>query len=135
MIRTLIPFALAASLAGVSPALAQTSTTTVVTTPPAPAAGQPAPATWKPLSQRQDEVAAQIAAGVHSGALSDPIAHGLRDQFKGLLDLEDQYRKTGLTPAQQADLQARYDTLQARIQVDSHPASLDVKRAPASSAQ
>jgi hypothetical protein len=91
---------------------------------------QSAPASWKPLPQRQDEVAAQIASGVESGALSGPTAQGLRDQFKGLLDLEDQYRKTGLTPAQQADLQARYDTL-ARIQVDTHPASIETRRAPA----
>ena len=100
-------------------ALAQTLTT------------QAAPATWKPLNQRQDDVAAAIANGVDSGALSDATAQGLRDQFKGLLNLEDEYRKTGLTPAQQTDLQARYDTLEARINVDSHPASLDVKRAPA----
>jgi hypothetical protein len=120
MIRTLISLALAASLAaGAAPALAQTLTT------------QAAPASWKPLSQRQDDVAAGIANGVASGALSDATAHGLRDQFTGLLNLEDEYRKTGLTPAQRADLEARYDTLEARINVDSHPASLEVKRAPA----
>ena len=119
MIRTLAPLALAASLAAAAvPAMAQTLVT------------QPAPSSWKPLSQRQDDVAARIAAGVQSGALSEPTAHGLRDQFKGLLDLEDQYRKTGMTPAQQADLQARYDTLEARIQVDSHPASISVEREP-----
>lgn len=118
MIRTLIAFTAAASLACAAlPAFAQ----------PSP------PASWKPLAQRQDEVAAQIATGVQSGALSEPTAQGLRDQFKGLLNLEDQYRKTGLTPAQQADLQARYDTLEARIQVDSHPASIETRRAPASS--
>lgn len=122
MIRALFPLALAASLAATAPALPQNLTT------------QPAPATWKPLNQRQDDVAAAIANGVESGALSEATAQGLRDQFKGLLNLEDQYRKTGLTPAQRADLQARYDTLEARIQVDSHPASLEVRRAPASSA-
>lgn len=119
MIRTLIPLTLAASLAAASvPALAQSLTT------------QAAPANWKPLDQRQDDVAAQIATGVDSHRLSDAQAHALREQFKGLLDLEDQYRKTGMTPAQQADLEARYDTLEARIQVDSHPASVEVQRAP-----
>ncbi len=119
MIRTLFAFTAAASLACAAlPALAQSAA---------------APASWKPLAQRQDEVAVQIANGVQSGALSDPTAQGLRDQFKGLLNLEDQYRKTGLTPAQQADLQARYDTLEARIQVDSHPASVEIQRAPAPS--
>jgi hypothetical protein len=90
-----------------------------------------APASWKPLAERQDQVAEQLTAGVATGALSDRQADELRDQFKGLLHLEDQYRKTGLTPAQQADLQARYDTLEARIQVNSHPASIEVRRAPA----
>jgi hypothetical protein len=114
MIRTVLAFAAVASLAATA----------------APAFAQSAPASWKPLPQRQDQVAAEIASGVDSGALSDLQARDLRDQFKGLLDLEDQYRKTGLTQAQQADLQARYDTLEARIQVESHPASVDVRRAP-----
>src|SRR4051812_23949103 len=107
MIRTVLAFAAATSLA----------------TAALPAFAQSAPASWKPLPQRQDQVAAEIADGVEKGTLSDLQARGLRDQFKGLLDLEDQYRKTGMTPAQQADLQARYDTLDARIKVESHPAS------------
>jgi len=118
--RTLTSALVAVALAsGSIPALAQTLTT------------QAAPASWKPLNQRQDDVAAAIANGVDSGALSDATAQGLRDQFKGLLNLEDDYRKTGLTPSQQADLQARYDTLEARIQVDTHPASVEVRRKPA----
>src|ERR1700761_6409091 len=123
MIRTVIAFAAAASLAGAAvPALAQGLTT------------QSAPASWKPLPQREDQVASRIADGVDKGALSDLQARALREQFKGLLDLEDQYRKSGMTSAQQADLQARYDTLEARIQVESHPASVEVRRTPAPSA-
>ena len=119
MIRTILALSAAASLAGAAlPAFAQSPST------------QSAPASWKPLPQRQDQVADEIAAGVDNGALSDLQARDLRDQFKGLLNLEDQYRQTGLTPAQQADLQARYDTLDARIQVESHPASVDVRRGP-----
>jgi hypothetical protein len=116
MIRTVIAFAAAASLAGAA----------------APAFAQSAPASWKPLAQRQDQVAGEIADGVDKGTLSDLQARDLRDQFKGLLDLEDTYRKTGLTDGQRADLQARYDTLEARIQVESHPASIEVRRAPSS---
>jgi hypothetical protein len=114
MIRTVLALATAASLAGAA----------------VPAFAQSAPASWKPLPQRQDQVAAEIADGVDKGTLSDLQARDLRDQFKGLLDLEDQYSKTGLTPAQQTDLQQRYDTLEARIQVESHPASVDVRRGP-----
>ena len=118
--RTLTSALIAVALAAAAvPAAAQTLSS------------QAAPASWKPLNQRQDDVAAAIANGVDRGALSDATAQGLRDQFKGLLNLEDTYRKTGLTPAQQADLQARYDTLEARIQVESHPASVQVRRGPA----
>ena len=124
MIRTLLALSAAASLAGAAvPAFAQSST------------GGSAPASWKPLPQRQDQVAAQLADGVDKGTLSDLQARDLRDQFKGLLDLEDEYRKTGLTSAQQTDLQQRYDTLEARIQVESHPASVDVRRAPSASSR
>jgi hypothetical protein len=120
MIRTVLALAAAASLAGAAmPAFAQ----------------QAAPASWKPLPQRQDQVAAQLADDVDKGTLSDLQARDLRDQFKGLLDLEDQYRQTGLTQAQQTDLQQRYDTLDARIQVESHPASVDVRRAPSPTAE
>ena len=92
---TVLAFAAATSTAaGALPAFAQSLST------------QSVPASWKPLPQRQDQIAGQIADGVDKGTLSDLQARGLRDQFKGLLNLEDQYRKTGLTPAQQADLQA-----------------------------
>jgi len=116
MIRTLLPLALAAGLAVAAPAMAQTVTT------------QSAPASWKPLPERASHVGEEIADGVATGALSDAQAHGLRDQFKGLLNLEDQYAKSGLTPAQLQDLQARYDTLEARIQVETHPASIESRR-------
>ncbi len=112
MMRILLPVALAASLAVAAPVLAD-------------------PANWKPLDVRADQVSAKIANGLASGALTDLQARALRDQFKGLRDLEERYSKSGLTPAQQADLQQRYDTLDARIEVDSHPASIDVHRAPA----
>ena len=120
MNRPLLSLALAAGLAAAAfPVLAQ----------PSP------PASWKPLNVRQDQAAQEIASGVDSGRLSDLQARDLRDQFKGLLNLEDEYRKTGLTDAQRADLEARYDTLEARIQVNSHPASIEVQRAPARPAE
>ena len=116
MKRPLQSLAIAAGVVATAlPVLAQTS----------------APASWKPLNIREDQVAAEIANGVDSGRLSDLQARDLRNQFKGLLNLEDEYRKTGLTPDQRADLEARYDTLEARIQVESHPASIEVRRTPA----
>lgn len=91
------------------------------------------PSDWQPLSARAAEVSARIEAGVDSGGLSDLAARDLRDQFKGLLKLEDTYRETGLTLNQRADLQARYDTLVARIKVNSAGAAVvdDVRPAGA----
>ncbi len=80
------------------------------------------------LSVRADDIAGRIEAGVASGALTDLQARDLRDQFKGLLKLEDTYRETGLTLNQRADLQARYDTLVARIKVNSAGAAVDDAR-------
>jgi hypothetical protein len=92
------------------------------------------PADGQPLSLRADKVANEIAAGVETGKLTDLQAKALREQFKGLLNLEDEYGKSGMTLHQREDLQARYDTLEARVQVDSHPAGIDVQRAPAATA-
>ena len=87
-----------------------------------------------PLNVRADRVANEISNGVQSGKLTDLQAKALREQFKGLLNLEDDYTKSGMTLHQREDLQARYDTLEARIQVDSHPAGVDVERAPVAAA-
>jgi hypothetical protein len=104
MQRILVPVIAAAILAGAAaPALAQGSRLS----------------DWRPLADRQDEVARRIADGVASGALSDASAHDLSDQFKGLLNLESDYRKTGLTLYQREDLQARYDTLMERLRADA----------------
>ena len=87
---------------------------------PASAQG-PRPTDWQPLGQRAANIDQRIALGEASGSLSRLQARDLRDQFKGLLNLEAQYRETGLTLNQREDLQARYDTLSARITVNSDP--------------
>jgi hypothetical protein len=116
MNRVLISaFAAAALAASAAPAFAQGSR----------------PADGLPLQVRADHAAQQISDGIETGRLTDLQAKALRDQFKGLLNLEDDYVKSGMTENQRADLQARYDTLEARIQVDSHPAGVEVQRAPA----
>ena len=116
MNRTLLSLLAAGALAGTAvPALAQGSR----------------PADWQPLRARQAEVSQRIELGARSGALSDLAARDLRDQFKGLINLEDTYRETGLTLNQRADLQARYDTLIARIKVNSAGAAVEDDVRPA----
>jgi hypothetical protein len=77
------------------------------------------PADWQPLSDRRVEIAKRIDAAVIAGVITDLQARDLRDQFQGLLNLEDTYRKSGLTYHQREDLQARYDTLSARLHEDA----------------
>jgi hypothetical protein len=116
MNRTLLSLLAAGALAGaVVPALAQGSR----------------PADWQPLRARQAEVSQRIELGARSGDLSDLAARDLRNQFKGLINLEDTYRQTGLTLNQRADLQARYDTLIARIKVNSAGAVVEDDVRPA----
>ncbi len=74
---------------------------------------------WQPLAERAANIERRIEVSEASGALTDPQARDLRDQFKGLLHLEAEYRKTGLTSNQRADLQARYDTLSSRLRADT----------------
>ena len=88
----------------------------------APAFAQgPRPSDWQPLAQRQETIDHRIELAEASGALTDLQARDLRDQFKGLLLLEAQYRETGLTYNQRADLQARYDTLASRLRNATDP--------------
>jgi hypothetical protein len=88
----------------------------------APAFAQgPRPSDWQPLSQRQQSLDRLIDSAQAAGSLTDLQARDLRDQFKGLLKLEAQYRETGLTLNQRADLQARYDTLSSRLRADTDP--------------
>jgi TolA-binding protein len=92
------------------------------------------PADGFALSERQDDIARRIDTGVASGSLTDLQAADLRDQFKGLLDLQDQYRKSGLTLYQREDLQARYDTLSERLKADTDPGTSVYRPATASDA-
>jgi hypothetical protein len=112
MKRTLLAFLAVGSMA---------ATALPVMTPSAFAQG-PRAVDWKPLSERQSDVARRIEAGVASGKLTDLQAKDLRDQFKGLMNLEDQYRQSGLTLHQREDLQARYDTLDARLRLAANEA-------------
>ncbi len=90
---------------------------------PASAQG-PRPSDGQTLAQRQDNIADRIADGEASGALTRLQAADLKDQFKGLLNLEDQYRQSGMSLHQREDLQARYDTLSARLNLDTDPTAV-----------
>lgn len=82
-----------------------------------PAAADAAP--WMSINQRQANLDRRIDAGVRDGSLTRGEAVSLRSQFRQLVVLEDSYRRSrpGLTLTERADLDRRFDTLSARIQV------------------
>ena len=105
MKRLILSLVAAASLAGAAvPAFAQ----------------GPRPSDWIPLAQRQENIEHRIDDGVRSGQLTRHEARSLRDQFHGLLRLEDRYRRDGLPPGERAELERRYDALSARVSFDKH---------------
>ena len=86
----------------------------------APAFAQGPRGDWIPLAQRQDNIERRIDDGVASGQLTRREARSLHDQFRGLLRLEDRYRRDGMTRRERADLERRYDALSDRVRFDKH---------------
>jgi Ni/Co efflux regulator RcnB len=87
----------------------------------APAFAQgPRPSDWQPLAQRQDNIERRIDDGMRSGQLTRREARSLHNQFRGLLRLEDRYRRDGMSRRERADLERRYDALSERVRFNKH---------------
>jgi hypothetical protein len=88
----------------------------------APAAYAPNYQAWQNINARQSRLWGRIDQGVRSGALSRREADRLRNDFRGLVRLEAQYRRSrpGLTVGERRDLDRRFDALSARIRVQKH---------------
>ena len=70
---------------------------------------------WRGLDLRQAEVDRRIDAGVTQGDLTRAEAMRLREDFRGLLNLEREFRRDGLTQAERGELDRRFDVLEAQI--------------------
>ena len=70
---------------------------------------------WKGISQRQPAVEARIDAALRNRTLSTWDAARLRAEFSEMMRLEGQYSQGGLSSAERADLDRRFDALSARI--------------------
>jgi hypothetical protein len=70
---------------------------------------------WTAINQRQTNLYARIDAGVRDRSLSQAEAASLRSDFQMLVRMEADYRRNGLTAAERADLDRRFDALSARI--------------------
>jgi hypothetical protein len=94
---------------------------------PAAATAAPAPAAgygmqrgvWQNINARQSRIEARINQGIRSGALTRAEAMQLRARFRAIASLEASYRRSrpGLTFAERADLDRRFDALEKSIRV------------------
>lgn len=73
---------------------------------------------WNSINARQANLDRRIDMGVRNGQLSRREAVNLRTQFNGLLRLESQYRRKGLSAWERQDLDRRFDRLSAQIRVE-----------------
>lgn len=73
---------------------------------------------WNSINARQANLDRRIDMGVRNGQLSRREAVNLRSQFNGLLRLESQYRRNGLSAWERQDLDRRFDRLSAQIRVE-----------------
>ena len=85
----------------------------------APLAAQAAP--WQSVNQRQANLEQRIDQGVRRGSLTRSEATRMRREFRSIARLETNYRRSnGLSMRERADLDARFDRLSRRIQVERH---------------
>lgn len=72
---------------------------------------------WWNINQRQAQLDRRIDQGVRSGQLTRAEAVRLRAEFRGIVALEARYRQSrpGLTMAERADLDRRFDVLARKI--------------------
>ncbi|HEX2561211.1 hypothetical protein [Phenylobacterium sp.] len=87
----------------------------LVATAVAGGAGQAAAQAWLTVNERQARLDERIDRGVRTGALTREEAARLRADFRYLADLEARYRIGGLSAAERADLDRRFDDLSAQI--------------------
>lgn len=80
----------------------------------------PAVANAQTINERQQSLFSRIDAGIRAGQLTRPEGDRLRSDFYALERLEGDYRRSrpGLTNAERADLNRRFDALSNRIRID-----------------
>ncbi|QYC10405.1 hypothetical protein [Brevundimonas nasdae] len=75
---------------------------------------------WQSIGARQAELDRRIDRAVRSGQISNREAYRLRGEFNALKRLEADYRRSGLSSWQRADLDRRYDRLSAQVRYDRY---------------
>lgn len=75
---------------------------------------------WQTINQRQNTLDRRIDMGVRNGSLDRREATRLRAEFRQIAQLEQRYRRGGLSVAERRDLDRRFDALSARIKYERH---------------
>ncbi len=73
---------------------------------------------WHSFAQRRSSLERRIDHAARSRAISPREARSLRAELNGIVRLEAQYRRGGLSRREIADLDRRYDRLSARIRIE-----------------
>jgi len=77
---------------------------------------------WVPINQRQERIDERIEQGVRNGTLTRTEAIELRGEFRTLVNLEAEYRRSrgGLSADERVDLDRRLERLSARVAKERH---------------
>lgn len=70
---------------------------------------------WQPLSSRTNEFEQRINLGLRNRTLTQAEATRLRNDWRALAQVEANYQRGGLDSREQADLWARYNTIDNRL--------------------
>ena len=74
---------------------------------------------WMSINARQRMIENRIYAGMRSGRLSEREAGRIRAEFGDIVRLEARYRRNGLNGWERADLDRRFDRLDALITAEA----------------
>ncbi len=75
---------------------------------------------WQTINQRQDNLYQRIEQGVRNGSLTRAEAQRLRGSFVQLNNLEQRYRRNGLSQWERRDLDQRFDALSRQVRWERH---------------
>ena len=73
---------------------------------------------WQTINQRQVNLDRRIDQGIRNGGLNRNEAVRLRTEFRQLAQLEQRYRRGGLSIGERRDLDRRFDALSARVRFE-----------------
>jgi len=80
------------------------------------------------INQRQERLETRIEQGMRRGGLTMSEARRLRAEFRQIAQLEARYRRGGLSRWERADLDHRFDRLEAQIRFERRDRDYGMRR-------